>query len=160
MIFVTVGSSDFEFMRLFKILDDLCDKKIVDSKKILAQTGNCDYKIKNYKFVEYLNNDNFENYVSSSEIIICHAGVGTIKKALLLNKKVIVFPRLQKYNEHVDDHQLQIANVFEKRGYLLKATNQSELISCLKKINNFVPKKYIQSNSDICKFIINYIKNG
>jgi UDP-N-acetylglucosamine transferase subunit ALG13 len=47
--------------------------------------------------------------------VISHGGVGTIMTALGAGKRPVVIPRLAKFGEHVDDHQLQLARAFADR---------------------------------------------
>lgn len=58
----------------------------------------------------------FEHYASSADVVITHAGVGTIMYLLEMGLCPVVVPRRAKRNEHVDDHQVQIANLLRSRG--------------------------------------------
>ena len=101
--------------------------------------------------------DEFDKLVSECRILITHAGVGSILTGLKNNKKVIAVPRLAKYNEHTNDHQLDITNEFYKRGYLLKVDNMNELGDILKNIDKFEPKKYVSNTKNMVKLIEDYI---
>ena len=158
MILVTVGSSKFNFDRLLKIIDKLCEKNIINGKDVIAQIGYTDYVPKNYKYFISVPSDEFKKYIDESDYIISHAGVGTIIKAVQKGKKVIVFPRRKKYNEHVDDHQMQIKKTLEDNGYVLSANNFNELVNNIKMIKSFKPKKYKSNNKKINKIIIDYIE--
>lgn len=50
--------------------------------------------------------------IKNASAVVCHAGVGTIMTTLHEGVMPVVVPRLRRYNEHVDDHQLQIAREF------------------------------------------------
>jgi UDP-N-acetylglucosamine transferase subunit ALG13 len=58
----------------------------------------------------------FDGYATAADVVICHAGVGTILRLLELGVSPIVVPRLQRRNEHVDDHQLQVASRLAQLG--------------------------------------------
>ena len=58
--------------------------------------------------------EKFSELISKCDILITHGGVGSIITGLQNNKKVIVAPRLAKYNEHMNDHQIQITENFSK----------------------------------------------
>ncbi|MDO8303573.1 MAG: hypothetical protein Q7T18_10055, partial [Sedimentisphaerales bacterium] len=66
---------------------------------------------------------------------------GTITAALEHNKPLLVMPRLKKFGEVVNDHQVGIAQRFEQAGLLLAAYNADEFAACLTKLKTFVPKK-------------------
>ena len=158
MILITVGSSGYNFDRLFRIVDELCERNIIDGKSIIAQTGNLNYTIKNYSAFNFASPEKMQTFFDDADVIICHGGTGTIIKSLKLNKKVIVFPRLKKFKEHVDDHQLDIAKSFLNENYILVAYNSDELEDKILNIDTFIPKKFV-SNLDNFKKVISKIVN-
>ena len=109
MIFITLGSQKFQFNRLLKKIDEI---EIND--EIVAQIGYSDYKPKHYKYAEFLDRDQYSELMGKADIVITHGGTGAIVGALKKGKKVIAVPRLAKYGEHVDDHQLQIIEQFKE----------------------------------------------
>ena len=72
-------------------------------------------------------------------------------------KKIIAIPRLAKYQEHTNDHQLQIAEEFEKEGYLLSVVDLKDLKKTLNKVKKFKPKEYHGNNQKMLDLIENYI---
>ncbi|MEE2060392.1 glycosyltransferase [Rhodococcus artemisiae] len=60
---------------------------------------------------ETVENDHFESLVKDADVVITHSGVGSILKILGLGKYPVVLPRDKSRGEHVDDHQMQIANL-------------------------------------------------
>ena len=81
------------------------------------QAGLTKYKSNKIKIFDFINSDEFDNYMKSADLIITHGGVGSILSGLKRNKKIIVVPRLKKYKEHTNDHQIQICNKFSELGY-------------------------------------------
>jgi UDP-N-acetylglucosamine transferase subunit ALG13 len=69
-----------------------------------------------------------------AKIVITHGGTGSIFTALNLNKKVIAVPRLKKFREHTDDHQLQIVKELEKEKMLMGVYDINRLEGALKKV--------------------------
>ena len=61
----------------------------------------------------------FNETIEKSDYIITHGGVGSIIDSLKKNKKVIAVPRLGKYNEHVNDHQVEIIESFNENNFSL-----------------------------------------
>ena len=57
--------------------------------------------------------------INDCNILITHGGVGSIISGLKKDKKVIAVPRLEKYKEHVNDHQLQIIENFNNKKYII-----------------------------------------
>ena len=104
-----------------------------------------------------LSMDEFENYIKRCDLLITHGGVGSIIKGLDNNKKVIAAPRLSKYGEHHNDHQLQIVDNFCNSGYILKLDDFDKLGEVYQKSKNFIPKKYISNTKEFIKKLENYI---
>lgn len=78
-------------------------------------------------------------------------GVGTIIQALNLNKRIIAVPRLKKYKEHVNNHQLQIIENFDKSGYVIGANGVENLEELLSSVESFMPAKFISNNECFVK---------
>jgi UDP-N-acetylglucosamine transferase subunit ALG13 len=113
MIFITLGSQKFQFNRLLKQVDKLIEDGVI-TERVFAQIGNSDYEPVNYSFKRFLNREEFAQKQSECDIVITHGGTGAIIGALRKGKKVIAVPRLAKYGEHVDDHQLQLLHQFDE----------------------------------------------
>lgn len=136
MIFVTVGSRQYPFDRLFKKLDELIEIGEIKDK-VFAQIGTSSYTPKNYDYVNYLTPEEFEENIKKADIVISHGASGSIMKALNNNKKVIVVTRLEKYGEHINDHQIQNNEAFSSNHYVIMADLELDnLGECLKKINS------------------------
>lgn len=85
---------------------------------------------------------------------------GSIINCIKANKKVIAVARLSKYNEHVNDHQLQIVKNFNEKGYIIGIEDAVLLKTALESVDAFVPKKYISNTQNILNIISNYIDNN
>lgn len=158
MIFIIVGGVvEFDFSRILQITDELCKEGIMDAYTTKAQIGHCSYEPKNYASYRFVNGEQFHKDIDDADVIITHGGVGTLVHALKLGKKVIIFPRLKKFNEHLDDHQLDISKMYNKQGYCMMATNKAELIDCIKNIDSFCPVPFIADNSKMMGIIADYL---
>lgn len=157
LIYVTVGTAEFQFNRLFRVLDELCDEGILNGDNILAQVGKSDYKPRNYKSFDLLDNDTYKEIVQKANVIITHSGTGSIISGLRYKKKIIVFPRIKEFGEHVDNHQVELCNVFSISGYILPAHNKEELIQCFNKLDNFEPFEFISNSKQFNQLVIKLI---
>ena len=134
MIFVTVGSRGYPFNRLFKKLDELYEDGTL-SEPMFAQIGTSTYKPKHYEFKDFITPEEFVEHIKSADIIVSHGASGSIMKALDAGKKVITVTRLEKYGEHINDHQIQNNEAFSTNGYVLMADLELEnLGDCFRKI--------------------------
>ena len=139
MIFLTVGTQ-FPFDRLVKAVDQAAGLNGFD-EKIVAQIGDSSYCPKNFEAVRSVEKAVFDRYFAEADGIISHAGMGTITMALDHKKPLLVMPRMKKYGEVVNDHQLAIVKKFEQLGYLLVAYSAEEVPEKIKQLKSFVPQE-------------------
>ena len=120
MIFVTVGSRNYPFDRLFKKLDELYENGTL-TDKMFAQVGTSTYKPKHYEYKDFISPEEFLEKIQEADIVVSHGASGSIMKALNAGKKVIAVTRLEKYGEHINDHQIQNNQAFNMNNYVLMA---------------------------------------
>ena len=157
MILVTLGTQDKSFDRLLKAVD----KEIKNGnikEEVIVQAGYTKYESKNMKIFDYVSEEDFKKYIDKCNLLITHSGVGTILNGIENGKKIIVVPRLSKYKEHHNDHQVEIAEEFEKEGYVIYLKDMKDLGNIIKKINKFNPRK-LEHNKEVIKTIENFIDN-
>ena len=134
MIFVTVGSRPYPFDRLFRKLDALYEDGTI-REEMFAQTGASTYQPKHYAWQDYITQEAFEEKIREADLVISHGASGSIMKALNAGKKVIAVTRLEKYGEHINDHQIQNNEAFSQNGYVLMADPElGDLGACYRKI--------------------------
>ena len=134
MIFVTVGSRNYPFDRLFEKLDALYEEGVL-TDSMFAQIGTSTYKPKHYEYKDFISPEEFIECVDKADIVVSHGASGSIMKALNAGKKVIAVTRLEKYGEHINDHQIQNNEAFGSNKYVLMADLElDDLGECFKKI--------------------------
>lgn len=112
MIFVTVGTGNtYGFDRLIKKMDEISGKI---NEEVIMQIGCTEYRPKNAKFFVFIEKDNLKELCNNSRIIVCHSGIGSILTAMSFNKPTVIVPRRKEHNEHVDNHQMDIAKEMDK----------------------------------------------
>lgn len=126
MIFVCIGSRDYQFNRLLKALDELVEEGRIKDE-IVAQTGLSEYEPRHYTWYRYLDRDVFKDYQQKADLIISHGGTGALVGALKMGKQVIAVPRLAQYGEHIDDHQTQVCGALADEGYLRQVLDMQDL---------------------------------
>lgn len=158
MIFVALGTQKFQFNRLLEALDTYVDEGTL-KEEIFAQIGTSDYKPRNYGYTDFMPADAYENMIEKCDLLITHAGVGTIMQGVEKNKPVIVCPRLQKYGEHVDDHQLEIADSFVELGFVTLCDENTSLIGSISKARNADFRKYTSERQKTIDCINDFLDN-
>ena len=153
MILVTLGTQDKQFYRILAALEDKLDKHLIDDEVVVQAGCSADFKSKYMKIFDLIPMDEFDEMIKKCDLLITHGGVGSIITGLKNNKKVIAAARLSKYNEHVNDHQLQIIDNFSKEGYILKLDNFDDVDRLIKESSKFKPKKFKSNTSNMIDLI-------
>ncbi len=159
MIFVTVGTQDVPFDRLLLAVEKQIKKGNI-TEEVIAQTGVSKFTSDVMKIQNYFTKDEYSKIIKKSRIVITHGGVGTIIDSVNAGKVVIACPRLAKYKEHTNDHQLQIIKEFSNMGYIIPLKDPSKLNNALKEAEIFKPKKYKSNTENMVKLIEDFIDNN
>ncbi|MDO4340597.1 MAG: glycosyltransferase [Eubacteriales bacterium] len=130
MIFVVCGTQKFALNRLLKAVDDLVAAGKIQ-EEVFVQKGHSDYPLKHCKSADFLDVAVFDSKIKDCSLLITHGGIGTILAGKKFSKPIIVFPRLERYGEHVDDHQRQIAKEFSSRELVMMCEDTAELENCI-----------------------------
>jgi UDP-N-acetylglucosamine transferase subunit ALG13 len=153
MIFISLGTNKNPFPRLLQEVENLI-KTVYIRDEVLVQQGNTVYISNLFKSFRSVAMTEFIEYIQKADIVIIHAGSGTLFNAIKSGKKVIAVARLKKYGEHTDDHQLELARKLSEEGYILDGTYS--LIDAWKKLESFTPRPFDFSNqivSSLKKYI-------
>lgn len=126
MIFVTVGTQ-LPFERLVAAVDGWSGTRS-PRPHVLAQVGAGHVDYENLRCVRTLDGAQYSNVIADAELIIAHAGAGSILTALDHGTPVIVMPRDgRRGDQHRDDHQIQTARQLEKMGLVSVAWSEVEM---------------------------------
>lgn len=122
MIFVTVGTNEAPFDRLVRAVERLAGRR-----EVLVQYGASSVRPAGATLVEFLPFDDLVQHIRSAEAVVTHAGVGSVLVALEQGRAPIVMPRMHRYGEAVDDHQVMFAERLAAAGLLRIVVNADEL---------------------------------
>lgn len=156
MILVTLGTQDKPFTRLLDLIQQQIKKGNIKDK-VIVQAGHTKYESKDMEIFDFIEREKFSELVQKCDILITHGGVGSIITGLQNDKKVIVVPRLSKYHEHMNDHQIQITENFSKVGYVIPLYDGEDLKDKLNEIANFKPKKFHSNTEKMIQLIADFI---
>jgi UDP-N-acetylglucosamine transferase subunit ALG13 len=159
MILVTLGTQDKPFTRLIQFIEDLKSSgKIAD--EVIVQSGFTPFSSNHLNVQAYYSQIELDALRDKADLIITHAGVGSILDALKYHKKVIAVARLKHYGEHTNDHQLELLEAFEFEGYILRCDDLSKLSEVIEKAKNFKPKAYPFDPSAVLKTVLDAINQA
>ncbi len=145
-IFVTVGTTPFD--NLINSINQINSKKY----QFIIQTGNSDITVTNHQHFKWT--EDIEKYFNWADLIICHAGAGTIYNLLEMNKPIIVVPNLDR----TDHHQKEIANYVKKNNLGLTCFDLDLLFEQIDLVENVTFSKYRKEPFFSRQLIINFIK--
>lgn len=124
MIYVTVGTMFLDFPRLIHKMDEIAKST---HERVLIQIGLGTTFPKHCEYFDFRPRDEILAIQQEARVIVCHAGIGSVMDALDAGKPMIVVPRLKKFNEHMNDHQMDVAEAVERRGWGRMILNMDDL---------------------------------
>ena len=111
MILVTVGTNEARFDRLLEALDGLGEQE-----ELLVQHGPSPVRPPGARCVDFLPFDELTAEMRRARVVVTHAGVGSTIASLLNGRIPVVVPRLARWGEAVDDHQVPFGRRLHDAG--------------------------------------------
>jgi UDP-N-acetylglucosamine transferase subunit ALG13 len=124
VIFVTVGSV-FPFERLIRAMDEWAG--LNPQVEVFAQTGNGEYQPLHMRWERMLSPAQFNDLVARTELLVAHAGTGSMIAAAEQCKPMVLLPRLARLREHTTDHQVHTARWLADRPGVFVAESETFL---------------------------------
>ena len=128
-VLVTLGTMPFPFDRLVSgllaVLDESCE--------MAWQLGStrAPAPLPGIAFTSVAHDD-LARRIRSCDVLVTHAGVGTILTALESGKVPIVVPRRVAHGEHVDDHQVITSDYLSNRGLVIRVEAEALTLAALR----------------------------
>lgn len=146
MVFVTVGTPTQGFSRLLQAVDELVESGFFGGERVFIQTGStrdfvprhCDWK----PFVPRLE---FDRLITEAGLVISHGGA-TVLEMVRLGKVPVVMPRRRKYDEHVNDHQIELTELLASEGRVVPAWEPRDLPGAVIDARNAVARAVARSD--------------
>jgi UDP-N-acetylglucosamine transferase subunit ALG13 len=161
LIFLTVGTQ-LPFDRLASALDHWASMH--PGMEIVAQVGPTERRFPSMRAREFLSPGEFEDYFARAELVIAHAGMGTILAAADAQKPLVVMPRRASLGEHRNDHQLATATRLEGRLGLAVAWTESDLdariSAALADPLASTPRTSPYADARLIDFVRSFVANG
>ena len=121
MIFVTLGTHHDPFPRLVGALDAL------PAGELVVQHGHSPRPEHAAETVDFLPFADMIERIRAADVVITHAGVGSILLCLRHGRTPLVVPRRQQFGEHVDDHQVELTRALAERGRVIAVWDVADL---------------------------------
>jgi beta-1,4-N-acetylglucosaminyltransferase len=124
MIYVTLGTMFLDFERLVHAMDAIAE---ATGERVLMQVGMSKVLPTHCEHFDFKPHDEILALQAKARVIVCHAGIGATIDALHARRPFIVAPRLKRFGEHLNDHQLEIAEAVARRGWGRMVVDMDEL---------------------------------
>lgn len=158
MIFVTVGTHEQPFNRLLECMDKLVKDSTIN-EEVIIQSGYSTYVPKQCKWQKLFPYTEMEKYIAEARIVITHGGPSSFIMPLLIGKTPIVVPRKFKFDEHVNNHQVDFCNaVMERMGTIIVVEDTDKLGEIIKNYDEIVNGINIGTVSNNQKFNFEFKK--
>jgi UDP-N-acetylglucosamine transferase subunit ALG13 len=144
MIFVTVGAQ-MAFDRLVRTVDCWAGKH--GRNDVFAQVGQTSFRPANIRWTQFLNPEEHKRWYETAEVIVAHAGTGSILTALQLGKPILIMPRRASLHETRNDHQIATSEQFRCFDSVAVALDEEELMMQLSKIDGLRGRQAIQPHA-------------
>ena len=159
MIFITVGS-DLPFDRLVRVVDEWA--KHTGRDDVFAQIGDTHWRPAHIAWTQFLQPAEFARRFAEAQIVVAHAGMGTILSALQWKKPILVMPRRNSLGEVRNEHQLATARHLEVLGKINVAMDDMELRDKLSGLSQLQPRDRIgpYASDTLIKTLREFIVHG
>lgn len=128
MIFVAVGTQ-LPFDRLIRAVDDWCAERGRGAEVFgqIGHLGSDNYTPAHFEWAGMIGADAFRERIMGADLVIGHAGMGSIITALSFAKPIIVLARRAHLGEHRNDHQFATVKRLGTRPGIFPAMTEAEL---------------------------------
>jgi len=145
MIFVTVGTQ-LPFDRLVKAVDEWAGAN--PGREVFAQIGPSELQPIHIASVPFLTPDAADRQFRAAELVIAHAGMGSVITALKYHKPILILPRVAALGEHRNEHQLATARWLGMRSGINVAWSEQEMMNFLDGRQQLSPGGDISDSAD------------
>ena len=159
MVLVFLGTQNNSFHRLLEKVENCIENKVIN-EDVIVQAGYTKYNSDKMQIFDLIPREKLEELQKEANLIITHGGVGSIISSIEKGKKVIAVPRLHEFQEHVNNHQIEIVKNFNELGFIIGIEDVKELDIAIQKSKTFSPKEYKKDNNLMLKIIEDFIDNN
>ena len=125
-VFVPLGTQRFPFGRLVLAFNEMITQGFYKPNEVVIQSSVYDVQPL-FSHYSLISNEQFNAYIDKTEVVVTHSGVNSIITCMERMEPLVIVPRLHQYGEHVDDHQLEIAELMEAKYGITVVHDMSKL---------------------------------
>jgi len=160
LIFVTIGNATQGFHRLLEAVDRLAGRGFFIGESVLIQAGNArDFSSMHCQQADFLGMTEFVETIRLANVVICHAGAGTLFHCFQAGKVPVVMPRRKEYGEHVDDHQVELAEALQQDGRAILVCDAADLANGILEAKQRNTEQLLPSSSRMLSLVAQAIED-
>lgn len=125
-ILVTCGTQ-FPFERLMVMVAGWAVKNPAVTDEIYCQVGPGGKSVEPIPSSEFLTPEEYNKIITQADVLVAHAGIGSILSAYEKNIPIIIMPRKSDLGEHRNNHQASTSREFSARKGVYVANSEKEL---------------------------------
>ena len=126
--FVSVGNATQPFARLLDAVAAIAGEL---PQPVFVQFGSTPFRSADCDSAQWLAMADFEQRAAQAQLLILHAGAGSVIHAIRAGRLPVVMPRRARYGEHVDDHQVEFARTLAEAGRVVLALEPGDLTAAV-----------------------------
>lgn len=155
--FVTLGLDRKPFTRLLELVDRAVERDLLSSES-LVQCGHTPFSTANFQIVDFLPFAELLQALKEADLVITHAGVGSLLLCLNVGRIPLIVPREGKRGEHVDDHQAEFAEVMAGRGKARAAFNEKDFFVYLEQAGEWCQQSSVNGDLSLAPELVKSLK--
>lgn len=130
MLLITVGTEQYQFNALMHWIELLVKYQLIN-EEIIVQYGSSTYFPDGSKAYRWLSDQEFSDLIDRASLVVSHCDEGIAQLLEDKDTSYVLVPRLQRFREHIDNHQMEVADDFERRGIAI-ARSPGDLVKFIK----------------------------
>ena len=152
MILVTTGSSGAPFERLLTVVAGYDG-----DEELVVQHGPSTIRPAGARCIDFLPFGQLSALVEQARVVVAHAGVGSILLCVAHGVRPIVVPRLARFGEVVDDHQLFLARKLDAAGAVTSVEDPSDLWPVVRSLSDWTSSSQGSGRSPLADDLKSYL---
>ncbi|WP_271253118.1 sugar transferase [Pseudanabaena sp. Chao 1811] len=150
MLLITVGTEQYQFNALMQWIEILIKYQLIN-EEVLVQYGSSTYLPDGAKAYRWISDQDFSNLIDKASLVISHCDESIAELLEDQDTPYVLVPRLQRFRENVDNHQMEVAEDFERRGVAI-ARSPGDLVKFIKlqQTSEVVPKI---DETQVCEYL-------
>jgi beta-1,4-N-acetylglucosaminyltransferase len=115
VIFVTVGTHTAPFDRLIRAADSYATGTL---EEVIIQRGVSQLRTNAARSFDFCDSVQMQGIIRASRVVVCQ-GADTILDVLRAGRPILAVPRLKRYGEVINDHQVDFVRALARRKLIL-----------------------------------------